>query len=107
MFHTLKFRIDSPEAAFEALAPLARGQSREELLDGAEFGKDGKHQGVAFDWRKKGNAKIPGWDNTILGHIKISGRSLIAEVNLENRAKRLRAEIERRADCSPKLDQRS
>jgi SEC-C motif/Protein of unknown function (DUF2384) len=100
VFHTLKFRIDSPEAAFEALASLAWGQSKEELLDGAEFGKDGKLRGIDFDWRKKGNAKIPSWDNTILGHIKISGRSLIAEVNSENRAKRLRAEIERRLGAS-------
>jgi hypothetical protein len=51
---------------------------------------------VAFSWRKKGNAKIPSWDNTILGDVKISGRSLVAEVNSENRAKRLRAEIEKR-----------
>jgi hypothetical protein len=51
---------------------------------------------VAFSLRKKGNAKIPSWDNTILGDIKISGRSLVAEVNSENRAERLRAEIEKR-----------
>jgi hypothetical protein len=96
VFHTLNFRIESPEGAFKALAPLAFGQSKKELLEGAVCGKDGKLQRVAFDWRKKGNAKIPSWDNTILGNIKISGRSLIAEVNSENRAKRLRAEIEKR-----------
>jgi hypothetical protein len=96
VFHSLKFRIESTEKAFEVLAPLALGQSKGELLDEAEFGKDGKlHSGV-LDWRKKGNAKIPNWDNTILGNIKISGRTLIAEVNSENRAKRLRAEIEKR-----------
>jgi hypothetical protein len=96
VFCSLKFRIESTEKAFEALAPLALGQSKEELLDRAEFGKDGKLQTVALDWRKKGNAKIPSWDNTILGNIKISGRTLVAEVNSENRAKRLRAEIEKR-----------
>jgi hypothetical protein len=96
VFHTLKFRIESPEEAFQALAPLAFGQSKEELLADAERGKDGTLRRVTFDWRKKGNAKIPSWDNTILGNIKISGRSLIAEVNSENRAKRLLAEIEKR-----------
>ena len=96
MFHSLKFRIESTEKAFEVLAPLALGQSKEELLDHAEFGKDGKLHSVVLDWRKKGNAKIPSWDNTILGNIKISGRTLVAEVNSENRAKRLRAEIEKR-----------
>jgi len=96
VFHTLNFLIESPQGAFEALAPLAFEQSKEELLEGGERGRNGKLQRVAFDWRKKGNAKIPSWDNTILGNIKISGRSLVAEVNSENRAKRLRAEIEKR-----------
>jgi hypothetical protein len=40
------------------------------------------------------------WDNTILGNIKIFGRSLSAEANSENRAKRLRAEIEKRLGAS-------
>jgi hypothetical protein len=99
MFYTLKFRIESPERAFEALAPLAFGQPKD-LLEDAEFGKDGKLQRIEFDWCKKGNAKIPSWDNTILGNIKIFGRSLSAEVNSENRAKRLRAEIEKRLGAS-------
>ena len=96
VFHTLKFRIESPDKAFKALAPLALLQSEEELLEGAEFDKDGKLRSVEFDWHKKGNTKIPSWDNTVLGSIKISGRSLVAEVNSENRAKRLHAEIEKR-----------
>jgi hypothetical protein len=100
VFHTLKFRIESPERAFEALASLAFGQSKEELLEDGELGKDGKLHRIEFDWRKKGNAKIPSWDNTILGNIKIVGRSLIAEVNSENRAKRLRAEVEKRLGAS-------
>jgi hypothetical protein len=100
MFHTLKFRIESPERAFEALAPLAFGQSKEKLLEDGQLGKDGKLHRIEFDWRKKGNAKIPSWDNTVLGNIKIAGRSLIAEVNSENRAKRLRAEIEKRLGAS-------
>ena len=96
VFHTLKFRIESPEKTFEALAPLSFGQSKEEILEGATFRQGGKLWSIEFDWRKKGNAKIPSWDNTILGNIKISGRSMIAEVNSENRAKRLRQEFEKR-----------
>jgi hypothetical protein len=96
VFCSLKFRIESAEKAFEALAPLALGQSEEELLDGAEFGKDGKLHSVVLDWRKKGNKKIPSWDNTILANIRISGPTLVAQVNSENRANRLRAEIEKR-----------
>ena len=100
VFHTLKFVTESAEEAFEALAPLSWGQSKEDLLVDAKFGKDGKLQSIMFDWRKKWNAKIPSWDNTILGNIKISGQSLVAEVNSENRAKRLRAEIENRLGSS-------
>jgi hypothetical protein len=100
VFHTLKFRIESPEKVFEALVPLAFGQLKEEILEDAKFSKNGKLRSVEFDWRRKGNARIPSWDNTILGNIKIAGRSLIAEVNSENRAKRLRAEIEKRLGAS-------
>ena len=96
VFHTLTFQIESPRGAFEALASLAEGHSREELLDDAACDGAGELQAVAFDWLKKGNSKISSWDNTILGNIKIAGRSLVAEVNSANRAKRLRAEIEKR-----------
>jgi hypothetical protein len=102
VFHTLKFRIEAPERAFDALAPLALLQSKEELLENAKFGKDGRLRGVEFAWRKKGNAKIPSWDNTTLGNIKIVRRSLIAEVNSENRAKRLRSEIEKQLGSAVK-----
>ena len=33
LFHTLTFWIESPQAAFDTLAPLAQGRSREELLE--------------------------------------------------------------------------
>ena len=100
VFHTLNFRIESAEEALEALGPLAVGRTKEELLDEAEFYEEGRVQSVEFDWLKKGNAKISSWDNTILGSIKIAGHSLIAEVNSEKRAKRLRAEIEKRLGAS-------
>jgi hypothetical protein len=76
--------------------PLAEGRSQEELLDDAEFDDGGNLRAVRFDWLKKSNSKISSWDNTILGNIQIDGCSLVAEVNSENRAKRLPAEIEKR-----------
>jgi hypothetical protein len=96
VFHTLSFRIESAEAAFEALAPLAEGRSRDDLLSDAKLDKDGKLRRVEFDWLKRGNRKFSTWDNTILGSIKISHHSLVAEVNSEKRAVRLRKEIEKR-----------
>ena len=95
-FHTLTFRIGSAQVAFDALAPLAWGFSKEELLDDAELDDGGTLRRIEFEWSKKGNRKFKTWDNTILGRIEISGRSLVATVNSKNRATRLRQEIEQR-----------
>jgi hypothetical protein len=95
-FHTLTFRTGSAGVAFDALAPLAWGQTREDLLDGAEMNEDGTLASLEMDWRVKGNKMHKSWDNTIMGHIKISGRSLVAEVNSARRARKIREEIERR-----------
>ena len=100
VFHTLKFQIGSAEAALDALAPLAWGRDKEELLEAADLDGDGKLRKVQFDWLTKGNRKMPTWENTILGNITISGRTLVAEVNSEGRAVRLRAEIEKRLGSS-------
>jgi len=51
---------------------------------------------VEIDWVKKGNKMHKHWENTILGHMKISDRSLIVDVNSANRATRIAAEIEKR-----------
>jgi hypothetical protein len=96
VFHTLTFRIGSPGVAFEALASWAWGRPKAELLSAAELDEDGAIRSVELDWIKKGNRKIRSWDNTILGHIKICGHTLIAEVNSKERAERLRKEIEKR-----------
>ena len=57
---------------------------------------DGTLNKVVIDWRKKGNKIHKTWDNTIMGHLTISGRLLVAEVNSAKRAEKIRAEIERR-----------
>jgi hypothetical protein len=36
------------------------------------------------------------WENTVLGHLKIFGKTLVVEVNSANRARRIREEIEKR-----------
>jgi hypothetical protein len=94
--HTLTFRTGSALAAFEALAPLARGISKTELLKGAKFDAGGTLLTVELPWQKKGNRIHKDWDNTLLGHLRISGRSLVVEVNSEKRAAKIRQEIERR-----------
>jgi len=96
VFHTLTFEIGSPQVAFDALAPLAWGESKEDLLDEAEMAEDGALRSISFDWIKKGNAMHKTWDNTILGHLKIAGRTLTVEVNSAQRAKKISQEIEQR-----------
>jgi hypothetical protein len=96
VLHTLTFRTGSALAAFEALAPLARGFSKTELLKGAKFDAVGTLLTVDLPWQKLGNRIHKDWDNTLLGHLTISGRSLVVEVNSEKRAAKIRQEIERR-----------
>jgi hypothetical protein len=96
VLHTLTFRTGSALAAFEALAPLARGISKTELLKGAKLDGDGALLSVDLPWQKKGNRIHQDWDNTLLGHLSISGRSLVVDVNSEKRAAKIRQEIERR-----------
>jgi hypothetical protein len=96
LFHTLTFRIGSAQVAFDALAPLAWGESKEDILDNAEIDSNGTLRSVDFDWRTKGNAIHTTWDNTILGNLNISGQSLVVEVNSANRAQKIRKEIDKR-----------
>jgi hypothetical protein len=96
VYHALTFQIESAEAAFQALAPLALLRTKADLLKDADFDPAGKLSGLTFDWLKKGNRKHSTWDNTIMGTVKISATFLVAEVNSERRAKRVRAEIEKR-----------
>jgi hypothetical protein len=95
-FHTLEYEVGSALVAFEALAPLAWGESKQDLLETAEVDENGVLRSVSLDWRKQGNAMHPTWDNTILGHIRISERSMTVEVNSDNRAHKIRKEIEKR-----------
>jgi hypothetical protein len=94
--HRLTFRIDNAATAFEALADLDSMESREELLERAERDRSGRLVKAHIGWHKPGNAKMPSWDNTILGHLTIENRTLVVEVNSTQRAERIRKEIEKR-----------
>jgi hypothetical protein len=96
VFHTLTFRIGSAQVAFDALAPLAWGMTKEELHEQAELNSAGVLQSVEITWSKKGNKLHKTWENTILGQLKIAGHLLTVDVNSANRAKKIREEIEQR-----------
>lgn len=95
-FHKLVFEIESPRAAFDALKALALDTDEAALLAGAEMDEQGELRHVEFPWQKRGNAKNKSWDNTILGNLALDGAKLVAEVNSEARAKRIREIIEDR-----------
>jgi hypothetical protein len=94
--HKLHFNTQSAQSAFDAVAPLAGGVTKEELLEEAERNPEGSLQSIEFAWIKKGNKMHHAWENTVLGHLKIFGKTLVVEVNSANRARRIREEIEKR-----------
>jgi hypothetical protein len=94
--HELYFEIDSPRYAFERLKELAWPVEDAELLHDAALDAKGQVRAIEFPWLQSGNAQVAAFEHTVLGHICIEGRDLVASVNSHNRAKRLRAEIERR-----------
>ena len=94
--HTLTYSIRSARVAFDALAPLAWGQTKRELIEEAEIDADGALRSATIQWRKKGNRMHAHWDNTIMGHLRIREDTLEVEVNSENRAKRIAEQIEKR-----------
>jgi hypothetical protein len=92
----LHFNTQSAQSTFEALAPLAVGVAKGILLEEAERNPDGSLRSIEFDWLKKGNKMHRAWENTVMGHLKIFGKTLLVEVNSANRARRIRQEIEKR-----------
>jgi hypothetical protein len=93
--HKLMFDLKAPpQAAFEAMKHLALDESDEDLLADATRDSEGRLTGMRFSWKKRGNKKHAGWDNTVLGWIEIDGTRLIAEVNSKARADAIRKKIE-------------
>lgn len=96
VLQTIKYEVGSPQVTFDALAPLAKGATKEDLLQSAKYDDQGVLREVTISWIKKGNRRMKSWDNTLLGTIRISGRSMTVEVNSDERASRIRGEIEKR-----------
>jgi hypothetical protein len=92
----LYFEIESPGAAFDQLKGLAAQVDDADLLQDAEWDSDGHLHAVEFPWLQDGQSSGPAPRHTVLGHLRIEGRRLIASVNSQNRAERIRAEIEAR-----------
>jgi hypothetical protein len=89
----LHFEIDSPQSAFDALAPLARDVTREDLLNTARFDHQGRLQEVLIPWVKPDNSTGATLEQAIWGLIRIHEHKLLLEVNSVERAKAFRALI--------------
>jgi hypothetical protein len=92
--HRVVFEIDSPQTAFDALKHLANGDEEAELLESAKRNSSGELIAAELAWKKAGNGMHASWDNTVLGHIRISRKRLTCEVNSAERAARIRQIIE-------------
>jgi hypothetical protein len=94
--HKIHFNIQSAQRTFDALASLAWGVTKEDLLEEAVRNRDGSLRSIDFAWIRQGNKTHKSWPNTVLGHLKVREKTLLVEVNSVNRAQRIREEIEQR-----------
>lgn len=93
----LKYHLNcSPTEAFDCLKSLAAGVDDTKLLMDTDLNPAGELKRIHFSWLKKGNAKNPGWENTVMGTIKINGNQMNIEVNSVNRAETIKKEIKKR-----------
>jgi hypothetical protein len=96
-FVKLYFKLNcSPREAVEDLKSLSLPEFRDNILESALFDKDGNLTEVTFGWHKRGNKRQKHLSNTTLGTLKVKGDVLVAEVNSEQRARKIKAEITKR-----------
>jgi hypothetical protein len=89
----LYFDIESPQRAFEALAPLARDAMGLELLEIRKRDADGEVREAALPWLESGYDGTSTFGNVLVGYIHIRGRRMIVEVSSARRAQAFRALI--------------
>ncbi len=90
----LVYDIHSPQGAFDALKHLCLDETDENLRSDAVRNAQGNLVTVHFSWLKRGNAQYCGWENRVLGAIKIDGHRLTIEVNSQRRVEEIRRFIE-------------
>jgi hypothetical protein len=101
--HRLVFDIDSPEKVLDALKSLDVEHSEEALIAPTERTARGELKSVRFNWTKPGNQMHENWSTTIIGHIEIKARRLVAEVNSARRAQEFKTLVEERLGGEARL----
>ncbi|MGZ3745948.1 MAG: hypothetical protein ACXWRE_01360, partial [Pseudobdellovibrionaceae bacterium] len=94
--HKMTFIIDSIEDTFEALHGLDFNESKEEILENADYDKEGLLKSVEFPWLMRGNKQNLHWDNTVLGHIRLQSSKMIVDVNSKERSKKFLTVLKKR-----------
>jgi hypothetical protein len=101
--HRLVFDIESPEIVLDALKSLDSGRSEEEIISVTKRTARGDFKSVEFNWTKAGNQLHKDWSSTIVGHIEIKGRRLVAEVNSAGRAQEFKTLVGERLGGEARL----
>ncbi len=96
VLHRLHYEIDSAEVAFDRLKTLCVTETEEQMLAAAQRDDTGRIHKIDLTWSRKGNRQIKSFENTILGHVRIDGKSLKIEVNSAKRAEKIRREVKNR-----------
>jgi len=96
VIHEITYDIDSPRQAFDVLKDLSVAESEEEILRSAVYDDAGALTGASIPWSKLGNKIHSTWENTLLGHLKIDGKTLTITTNSDNRAQTIREIVETR-----------
>jgi hypothetical protein len=86
----LHFDIGSPQRAFDSLAPLALGTTRQDQLKMAKIGAEGELREATIPWLEPIHSKAYGLETVLMGYIHIRGRKLVVEVSSARRAKTFR-----------------
>lgn len=95
IFHTLYYKIESSDLAFERLHTLCVTDTADRLRSGAKLNAKGHILRVEIPWSRKGHKRSKALENTLLGHLIIDENTLTVEVNSAQRAEAAREKIER------------
>jgi hypothetical protein len=86
----MTFDLADAEQALAALAQFMPGAADVEIVRAP----DGRLERARFPWVKPGNRMQAGRENTVLAHIEITPAGLVAHVNSDERAAKLREALE-------------
>lgn len=104
MPHKLTFKIDDLNETLDALHSLCFELTKREILDDAEMTKSGAIKSIEFPWLMKGNKQNKSWDNTVLGHIRLTPKKMIVDVNSKERSEKFMSILKKRMPTGWKLE---